>query len=231
MNKYARAGTLLVMSLLLGTSAGYSKECKGRHSAYKPHTYSKSVVMTDRSGVAGATVRLAEQRRMQLRGRVSNHLEHPMAMVGGEQRFAPIQTRYGTMLRSSYGDTTTTMVPADWLPATGVNGPFDGGMSYTPQYRDQIAAYLSHYQLVGPMSVVQTGAGALHPAVISSQDVIFSGVPQRVSGSLVMERPGYENIDVAQAIRQQQIAQSRLRHKRYVATRTERYRSKVSRTY
>jgi len=104
-------------------------------------------------------------------------------------------------------------------------------MSYTPQYRDQIAAYLSHYQLVGPMSVVQTGAGALHPAVISSQDVIFSGVPQRVSGSLVMERPGYENIDVAQAIRQQQIAQSRLRHKRYVATRTERYRSKVSRTY
>lgn len=143
-----------------------------------------------------------------------------------EQRFMPIQSRYGTMLRSFYGDTTTTLIPADWLPATGVNGPFDGGVSYTPQYKEEIAAYLSHYQLTGPMSVVHTGAGELRPSVLTSQDILVNGIPQRVSGSMIMERPGYEDWTIAQSKPRYVSAKQR-----YVSSRTTGYHSRTNRVY
>jgi hypothetical protein len=131
--------------------------------------------------------------RTLLKGGVS-HWAYKSSAATGLSAFAIVhpQHAFGTpntpILVTPTGD-MTTMIPANFLPQTGVNGPADGGASYTPEYRKEMADYLGRVQLMGPMSIIQSGN--LAPSVLGTKDTLVNGVPQRVSGSVVMERPGY----------------------------------------
>ncbi len=97
------------------------------------------------------------------------------------------------LLISPYGDTITTLVPADWMMQTGQHGPRTEETTYTPPHMAAIRMQQHNRQVMGPLSVIHTGNGELAPRVLMAQDLLEHGIPHRHSGATIMERPGYEH--------------------------------------
>lgn len=113
----------------------------------------------------------------------------------------------------------TSMIPADFLEQTGMLNPGETGQ-YTPEYQSEMRLQMNGKQILGPMSVLHTGAGYMDPAILTSQEVVVEGIPQRVSGSLVLEAPGWDDKMALSNRRQQQnreIAARRAAHNRQMA--------------
>lgn len=131
----------------------------------------------------------------------NNNLHHQQTLRGGVtnrdmRSFATLQSSKeykSPLLISPYGDTVTTLVPADWMMQTGQHGPRTEETTYTPPHMAAIRAQQHNWQIMGPMSVVHTGNGELAPRVLMAQDLLHYGIPHRHSGATIMERPGYEH--------------------------------------
>lgn len=140
----------------------------------------------------------ARQRQFQLHGSVSTTARvssNDMSLMKGPN---------GPVLTGALGE-QTTLVPSDFFLFTGALGPADGGVTYTQDYLSQMRRHMSGRQFLGPMSVVRMNHGSLKPQVMSTQDVIVEGIPQRVSGTVIMETPDARAIERRIAARERRL--------------------------
>lgn len=117
----------------------------------------------------------------------------------------------------------TTMIPADYLEATGVLNPADRE-SYTPEFQAEMRMQMNGKQILGPMSILHTGAGYMDQSILTSQEVSVDGIPHRVSGSLVLEAPGWDDKMALRNARERQnreIAARRASQNRQIAGRQQ----------
>ncbi len=75
----------------------------------------------------------------------------------------------------------TTMYPADYLHRTGTLGPLSQQEAATWNRMN------NNRQVYGPMSLIRGSGSDMQPTVVASKDVLVDGIPQRVSGSIIME--------------------------------------------
>lgn len=75
----------------------------------------------------------------------------------------------------------TTMYPADYLHRTGNLGPL------TQQEAQTWNRMNNNRQVYGPMSLIRGSGAELQPTVVAAKDTLVDGIPQRVSGAIVME--------------------------------------------
>ncbi|HEY9788654.1 MAG TPA: hypothetical protein V6D17_24920 [Candidatus Obscuribacterales bacterium] len=127
------------------------------------------------------------------------------------------KSAYGYHVTSPMGE-RTTMVPADFYHQTGVLGPANGG-NYTPEFTAGARMKMNSRQIYAPQSVVHTDAAILKPVVIGTYDTIVNGIPQRVSGCVIMERPDVDLLLARAHQRRQATIASARRRQSYMASR------------
>lgn len=103
--------------------------------------------------------------------------------------FGVVSNRTGELLTGGLGN-PTTMIPADFLGTTGVARP----RAFTPEFNAYARNRMTNRQIMGPMSVIHTGAAPLKPSVLIVNDILHEGLNHNVSGGMIMEAPGSDQV-------------------------------------